>query len=57
MAISDMLIAVMNIQRLIRITREQDDALRKMAYEQRVSVAEVVRRIIAEHLKKNAGSR
>ena len=52
MAISDMLIAVMNIQRLIRITREQDDALRKMAYELRVSVAEVIRRIIQDHLNR-----
>jgi hypothetical protein len=40
-----------NIQRQIRLTREQDDALRKTAYEQRVSVAEVVRRIIERYLE------
>jgi hypothetical protein len=38
------------VQRLIRLTREQDDALRKLAFEQRVSVAEVVRRIVEERL-------
>jgi hypothetical protein len=40
-----------NIQRQIRLTREQDDELRRLAYEQRVSVAEVVRRIINSHLE------
>jgi Ribbon-helix-helix protein, copG family len=39
-----------NIQRQIRLTREQDDELRRLAYEQRVSVAEVIRRIINNHL-------
>jgi hypothetical protein len=40
-----------NIQRQIRLTRAQDDELRRLAYEQRVSVAEVVRQIIDKHLK------
>ena len=39
-----------NIQRQIRLTREQDDELRRLAYEQRVSVAEVVRQIIERYL-------
>jgi Ribbon-helix-helix protein, copG family len=40
-----------NIQRLIRLTPKQDDKLRKLAFEKRVSVAEVIRQIIEEHLK------
>jgi hypothetical protein len=40
-----------NIQRLIRLTPKQDDKLRKVAFEKRVSVAEVIRQIIDEHLK------
>ncbi len=39
-----------NVQRLIRLTREQDDAVRKLAFDKRVSVAEVIRQIIVEHL-------
>jgi hypothetical protein len=40
-----------NVQRQIRLTRAQDDELRRLAYEQRVSVAEIVRQIIDKHLK------
>lgn len=40
------------VQRLIRITKAQDDTLRKMAFDKRVSVAELVRQIIQENLKK-----
>jgi hypothetical protein len=40
-----------NIQRQIRLTRAQDDELRRLAYEQRVSVAEVIRRIITIRLE------
>jgi hypothetical protein len=38
------------VQRMIRLTRDQDDVLRKLAFEQRLSVAEIVRRIIEKHL-------
>jgi hypothetical protein len=40
-----------NIQRQIRLTRAQDDELRRLAYEQRVSVAEVIRLIINSYLE------
>ena len=39
-----------NIQRQIRLTRAQDDELRRLAYEQRISVAAVVRQIIERYL-------
>ena len=39
------------IQRLIRLTRKDDDKLRKMAFDQRISVAKLVRQIIEERLK------
>jgi hypothetical protein len=38
------------VQRLIRLSREQDDELRKMAFDARISVAELVRRIVSEKL-------
>ena len=40
-----------SVQRLIRLTREQDDELRKLAFDKRISVAEVVRQIVEEYLK------
>jgi hypothetical protein len=36
---------------MIRLTREQDDVLRRLAFEQRVSVAEVVRRIVEDAIR------
>ena len=39
------------VQRLIRVTKEQDDTLRLLAFEKRVSVAEVIRQIVEQHLK------
>ena len=40
------------IQRLIRLKRTDDDKLRKLAFDNRVSVAAVVRQIIEDRLKK-----
>jgi hypothetical protein len=40
------------IQRLIRLKRKDDDKLRKLAFDKRISVAALVREIIEEHLKK-----
>jgi hypothetical protein len=40
-----------NIQRQIRLTPAQDDELRRLAYEARCSVAEIIRRIIDTHLE------
>jgi hypothetical protein len=39
-----------SVQRLIRLDRAQDDELRKMAFDQRTSVAAVVRKIIEQYL-------
>ncbi len=41
-----------NVQRLIRLTRKQDDQLRKIAFTKRISVAKLVRQIVEEALKK-----
>jgi predicted DNA-binding ribbon-helix-helix protein len=40
------------VQRLIRLTKAQDDKLRKIAFDKRVSVAELIRQIVEESLKK-----
>jgi predicted DNA-binding protein len=42
-----------NVQRLIRLTPQQDDRLRRMAFRRRVSVAEIIRQIIEARLRRN----
>ena len=40
------------IQRIIRLKPEQDDKLRKIAFDRRISVAAVVREIVLNSLNK-----